>query len=115
MMVGLDGKYPAAFLFVWKFADICSITSPLSVYEDQCWHKKLALATALGNDTMLIFLHMYYYYILHLSAKRYEELLAIRLGKPLMDKTPRRASFAPFLCSPLLIYNSRYYHMLYLL
>jgi hypothetical protein len=58
-------------------------------------------------------LYYYYYCILHLSAKRYEELLAIRLGKPLIDKNLRRASFASFLCSPLLIYNSRYYHMLY--
>jgi hypothetical protein len=39
-------------------------------------------------------------YILHLSAKRYEELLAIRLGKPFMDKNLRRPSIAPFLCSP---------------
>ena len=29
-----------------------------------------------------------------------EELLYIRLGKPLMDKNPRRSSRAPFLCSP---------------
>jgi hypothetical protein len=49
---------------------------------------------------------IYYYYILHLSAKRYKELLAIRLRKPFMDKNPRRLSFAPFLCSPLLIYDS---------
>jgi hypothetical protein len=44
--------------------------------------------------------YYYYYYILHLSAKRYEELLAIRLGKPFMDKNPRHPSFAPLLCSP---------------
>ena len=37
------------------------------------------------------------------------------VGKPLIDKNPRRASFAPFLCSSLLIYNSWYYYMLYLL
>jgi hypothetical protein len=50
--------------------------------------------------------YYYYYYILRLSAKRYDELLAIRLRKPFMDKNPRRPSFAPFLCSPLLIYGS---------
>jgi hypothetical protein len=60
-----------------------------------------------------IYYYYYYYCILHLSAERYKELLAIRLGKPLIDKNPRRASFASFLCSPLLINNSRYYHMLY--
>jgi hypothetical protein len=56
---------------------------------------------------------LYYYYILHLSAKRYEELLAIRLGKPFMDKNPGHSSYAPFLCSPLLTYGCCYYHMLY--
>jgi hypothetical protein len=55
----------------------------------------------------------YYYYILHLSAKRYKKLLAIRLRKPFIDKNPRRPSFAPFLCSPLLIYHSQNYYMLY--
>jgi hypothetical protein len=48
----------------------------------------------------------YYYYILRLSAKHYKELLAIRLRKPFIDKNLRRPSFAPFLCSPLLIYDS---------
>jgi hypothetical protein len=36
-----------------------------------------------------------------------------KAGKPFMDKNPRHTSFAPFLCSPLLIYGSQYYHMLY--
>jgi hypothetical protein len=49
--------------------------------------------------------YYYYYCILRLSAKRYEELLAIRLGKPFMNKNPRHSSFAHFLCSPLLIYG----------
>jgi hypothetical protein len=56
----------------------------------------------------IIIIIIYLFYILHLSAKRYEELLAIRLGKPFMDKNPRHPSFAPFLCSPLLIYGCRY-------
>jgi hypothetical protein len=47
--------------------------------------------------------YYYYYYILRLSPKRYEELLAIRLGKPLINKNLRRSFFASFLCSPLLI------------
>ena len=47
--------------------------------------------------------YYYYYYLLRLLAKRYEELLEFRLGKPLMDKNPRRSSRAPFLCSPLLV------------
>jgi hypothetical protein len=47
--------------------------------------------------------YYYYYCILCLLAKRYKELLAIRLGKPLIDKNPRRSFFASFLCSPLLI------------
>jgi hypothetical protein len=55
---------------------------------------------------IIYYYYYYYYYILHLSAKRYEELLAIRLGKPFMNKNLRHPSFAPFLCSPLLIYNS---------
>jgi hypothetical protein len=59
--------------------------------------------------------YYYYYCILRLSAKRYEELLAIRLGKPFMDENPRHPSFAHFLCSPLLIYGCRYYYTLYLL
>jgi hypothetical protein len=49
--------------------------------------------------------YYYYYCILRLSAKRYKELLAIRLRKPLINKNLRRPSFAPFLCSPLLINN----------
>jgi hypothetical protein len=36
--------------------------------------------------------YYYYYYILHLSAKRYKELLALRLGKPFIDKNLRRSS-----------------------
>jgi hypothetical protein len=32
-------------------------------------------------------MYYYYYCILRLSAKRYEKLLAIRLEKPLIDKT----------------------------
>jgi hypothetical protein len=55
------------------------------------------------NTHYIIISYYYYYYILRLSAKRYEKLLAIRLEKPLMNKNPRRPSFAPFLCSPLLI------------
>jgi hypothetical protein len=50
----------------------------------------------------------YYYYcccILRLLAKRYKKLLAIRLGKPLINKNLRRPSFAPFLCFSLLINN----------
>jgi hypothetical protein len=47
----------------------------------------------------------YYYYILRLLAKHYKKLLAIRLRKPLIDKNLRRPSFAPFLCSSLLINN----------
>jgi hypothetical protein len=54
-----------------------------------------------GNNVRILI--YYYYYILRLSAKHYEELLAIRLGKPLINKNLRRPSFAPFLCSPLLI------------
>jgi hypothetical protein len=46
-----------------------------------------------------------YYCILRLLAKRYKELLAIRLGKSLIDKNPRRPFFAFFLCSSLLINN----------
>jgi hypothetical protein len=49
---------------------------------------------------------LYCYYILRLPAKRYKELLAIRLGKPFINKNPKHTSFALFLCSPLLIYNS---------
>jgi hypothetical protein len=49
---------------------------------------------------------LYYYYILRLLAKRYEELLAIRLKKPFINKNPKHSSFALFLCSPLLIYNN---------
>jgi hypothetical protein len=60
-----------------------------------------------------IIYYYYYYYILRLLAKRYEKLLAIRLGKPLIDKNPRHPSFAPFLCSSLLINDRQYYYMLY--
>jgi hypothetical protein len=66
-----------------------------------------------GNNVRILI--YYYYYILRLSAKHYEKLLAIRLGKPLIDKNPRRSSFAPFLCSPLLINDRQYYYVLYLL
>jgi hypothetical protein len=62
-----------------------------------------------------MFYYYYYYYILLLSAKHYKKLLAIRLGKPLIDKNLKRPSFAYFLCSSLLIYGCQYYHMLYLL
>jgi hypothetical protein len=58
--------------------------------------------------------YYYYYYVLHLSAKCYEELLAIRLRKPFMDKTldtlPMLLSYAL-----LLTYGCSYYHVLYLL
>ena len=59
------------------------------------------------NMFIIIFkiVYYYYYYILRLLAKRYKELLAIRLGKPLIDKNLKRPSFAPFLCSSLLINN----------
>jgi hypothetical protein len=62
-------------------------------------------------QSIIIIIISYTYQLIN----RYEELLAIRLGKPFMDKNPRHPSFAPFLCSPLLIYGCRYYHVLYLL
>src|SRR5437016_2401474 len=34
-----------------------------------------------------IYYYYYYYYFIHLSALHYEDLLAIRLGKPFIDKT----------------------------
>jgi hypothetical protein len=49
--------------------------------------------------------YYYYYYILHLSAKRYKELLALRLRKPFINTNFKHFSFAPFLCSSLLIYD----------
>jgi hypothetical protein len=83
------------------------MTIILLEYRDffKYYNIELAILWQYNNETAILY-YYYYYYILRLSAKRYEELLAIRLRKPFMDKNPRRPSFAPFLCSPLLVYNS---------
>ena len=48
-----------------------------------------------------LFIYLFIYF-LRLLAKSYEELLDIRLGKTFDRQNPRHASYAPFLCSPLL-------------
>ena len=58
---------------------------------------------AIDSYTLWTYHYYYYYLFLRLSTECNEELLYIRLGKPLMDKTPRRSSPALFLCPPCLI------------